>query len=90
MPEGGCITVSTEPVPEHSAIRITVADDGPGMDARTRERALDQFYTTKASGSGLGLAMVARVVEAHGGKHDLQSEPGRGTRVVIELPVTPV
>lgn len=86
MPNGGHITVKSEHVSERAIIRVTVADDGPGMDARTRERALEQFFTTKATGSGLGLALALRVAEAHGGKIDIESELGAGTRVTIDLP----
>jgi signal transduction histidine kinase len=63
-----------------------VEDTGTGMDARTRERAFDDFFTTKARGTGLGLAFVRRVVEAHGGAVALESEPGRGTVVRVRLP----
>lgn len=62
---------------------IVVADDGPGMDARTRDRAFEEFYTTKATGSGLGLAFVRRVAEAHGWRARIDSTEGKGTRVVI-------
>ncbi len=65
---------------------VRVEDDGPGMDARTRERAFDEFFTTKATGSGLGLALVSRVARAHGGRVRLESDPGRGTSVEIILP----
>ena len=65
---------------------ISVEDDGTGMDARTRERALDSFYTTRPQGSGLGLAFVRRVVDAHGGELGLTSEEGRGTVVRVRLP----
>ncbi|WP_236607309.1 ATP-binding protein [Sandaracinus amylolyticus] len=67
-------------------IVLRVEDDGPGMDARTRERAFDDFYTTKATGSGLGLAYVARVAQAHGGRARIESEEGVGTSVEIALP----
>jgi signal transduction histidine kinase len=63
-----------------------VEDTGCGMDARTRERAFDEFFTTKPSGSGLGLAFVRRIVEAHGGEVTLASELGRGTIVRVRLP----
>jgi len=63
-----------------------VEDSGAGMDARTRERAFDDFFTTKPSGSGLGLAFVRRVVEAHGGDASLDSALGRGTVVRVWLP----
>ena len=62
---------------------IVIDDDGPGMDARTRDRAFEEFYTTKATGSGLGLAFVRRVAEAHGWRARIDSVEGRGTRVTI-------
>jgi len=64
---------------------VAVRDDGPGMDPRTRERALEGFFTTKSHGSGLGLAFVRRVIEAHGGKLIIDSQEGSGTTVRIEL-----
>ncbi len=71
-----------------SGVEIEVEDSGSGMDARTRERALEDFFTTKVTGSGLGLAFVRRVVEAHGGQLELLSESGRGTLVRLRLPQT--
>lgn len=68
-------------------VTIAIADSGPGMDARTRERAFDEFFTTKATGSGLGLAFVRRVAEAHGGRASLESVEGEGTRVTLTLPL---
>ncbi len=67
-------------------VRIYVKDDGPGMDVRTRERAFDEFYTTKATGSGLGLAFVSRVAEAHGGNARIEGEKGIGTTVELSVP----
>jgi signal transduction histidine kinase len=66
-------------------VAVSVRDDGPGMDARTRERALEGFFTTKSQGSGLGLTFVRRVVEAHEGKLLIDSSDGHGTTVRIEL-----
>jgi signal transduction histidine kinase len=63
-----------------------VTDTGEGMDARQAERAFDDFYTTKATGSGLGLAFVRRVALAHGGDVVLHSAPGKGTTVDLLLP----
>jgi signal transduction histidine kinase len=65
---------------------LSVEDSGEGMDARTAERAFDDFYTTKATGSGMGLAFVRRVVEAHGGRVSLTSREGRGTLIHLRLP----
>ena len=70
-----------------AALRVWVKDDGAGMDARVRERAFDEFYTTKTTGTGLGLAFVGRVAEAHGGKARIESEVGRGTTIEIEVPI---
>ena len=70
---------------QHEWVYIAVRDEGPGMDPRTRERALEGFFTTKSQGSGLGLAFVRRVVEAHRGKLLIDSHEGRGTTVRIEL-----
>jgi signal transduction histidine kinase len=65
---------------------VRVVDTGPGMDARQLARAFDDFFTTKATGSGLGLAFVRRVMVAHGGDVTLTSERGKGTTVELRLP----
>jgi two-component system, NtrC family, sensor histidine kinase HydH len=89
MPGGGLLTLRTEPVHAgaNGSIRITVEDQGGGMDARTVEHAFDDFYTTKAGGCGLGLAFVRRVAEVHGGEARLRSVLSRGTTVELLLPV---
>ncbi|MGB0592195.1 MAG: sensor histidine kinase [Myxococcota bacterium] len=87
MPDGGILTVRTEvSAGLHEALIVTVTDTGSGMDARQLQRAFDDFYTTRQDGSGLGLAFVRRVVEAHGGEVRLSSTLGEGTTVTIELP----
>ncbi|MFN0062982.1 MAG: ATP-binding protein [Myxococcaceae bacterium] len=88
MPNGGTLTVSTQLAqgPREAGVRISVEDTGIGMDARAREQAFEDFFTTKASGTGLGLAFVRRVVEAHRGEVQLTSHEGRGTRVQMFLP----
>jgi signal transduction histidine kinase len=68
-------------------IEIRVEDNGAGMDARTREQAFDEFFTNKPNGSGLGLSLVRRVVEAHGGAVAIDSQEGRGTIVLPKLPI---
>jgi signal transduction histidine kinase len=87
MPRGGSLTVKTAHADTTDGVLIAVEDDGVGMDARVRERAFDDFYTTKAQGSGLGLAFVKRVAEAHGGSVQLSSTLGRGTSVRLCLPL---
>jgi two-component system, cell cycle sensor histidine kinase and response regulator CckA len=83
----GTVTVSCSATPGGRA-RIVVADDGPGMPPAVVERAFEPFFTTKlgGEGTGLGLATVESVVEDSGGTVELDSRPGEGTRVVIELP----
>lgn len=68
-------------------IMLAVEDAGSGMSARIRERALDDFFTTKPNGSGLGLPFVRRVAEAHGGEVSLTSKEGAGTTVRLFLPL---
>ena len=77
--------VTIETLAEPAALVIRVTDRGTGMDARQRERAFEDFFTTKASGSGLGLAFTKRVLVAHGGDVTLTSNSGRGTTVELRL-----
>jgi signal transduction histidine kinase len=67
--------------------KIEVRDRGHGMDQNVLARALDPFFTTRPSGTGLGLPIVQRITEAHGGKLELDSEPGRGTSARMLLPL---
>lgn len=87
MPQGGEVTVSThlEHFDEPEAV-LSVRDGGQGMDPRAREQAFELFFTTKATGSGLGLAFVQQVARAHGGRVRLQSREGSGTLVEVVLP----
>ena len=71
------------------AVRIEISDSGQGMEQGVRERALDPFFTTRPSGTGLGLPIVHRIVEAHGGEIQLDSEEGQGTTVTLLLPLGP-
>jgi two-component system sensor histidine kinase AtoS len=66
---------------------VDVSDDGPGVLAELSDRIFDPFFTTKPEGSGLGLPIVRKIVDAHDGRIDLTSTPGLGTRCRVTLPV---
>jgi signal transduction histidine kinase len=68
---------------------LTVADEGPGIDAELRARIFDPYFTTKQEGTGLGLAIVKKIVLQHGGDIEAGSRPGGGASIVISLPLTP-
>jgi signal transduction histidine kinase len=91
--EGRRLAVSARRGEGSAEVRIEVADDGIGIPAAERERIFDKFYRVGRSetqgrrGSGLGLALVKHVVEAHGGRVTVDSWPGAGSRFAIRLPV---
>ncbi|MDD4788209.1 MAG: HAMP domain-containing sensor histidine kinase, partial [Pirellulales bacterium] len=68
---------------------LDLIDTGCGMDRETQARVFDAFFSTKGSGSGLGLPTTRKIIEAHGGSIALQSELGRGTQFTIKLPLPP-
>jgi signal transduction histidine kinase len=65
---------------------LVVADDGPGMAPEVLAHVFDPFFTTKRTGTGMGLAIAQAIVDAHGGRIELASAPGAGTRAAIWLP----
>ena len=71
---------------DDSGIQISVEDNGKGMSDEVKNQAFSPFYTTKAQGNGLGLAVVYAVVKSHGGKVSLESVEGVGTQVNLILP----
>jgi len=68
---------------------IEIEDSGTGIDAAVKDRLFEPFFSTKTSGSGLGLALVKRIAEDHGGGVSLEPAPGHGTRAVLWLPAGP-
>ncbi len=87
MPQGGVLTLRT--TQNDNTATIEVGDTGAGIAPDERERLFTPYYTNKPHGTGLGLAIVQSVVSDHGGTISVRSEPGRGTRFVIELPRKP-
>ncbi len=88
MPRGGRIDVSAEAL-SASAARVRVRDDGPGIPVEARHRVFEALFTTKAKGSGLGLALCRRILEAHGGSIDLDPSE-TGASFILVLPSTPI
>jgi signal transduction histidine kinase len=72
------------------AVVVELADEGPGMPREVADRVFNPFFTTKPQGTGLGLAIVRKIVDAHDGSIDLETVPGRGTRIRVTLPVKAV
>jgi signal transduction histidine kinase len=88
-PGGGSIQVSLRC--EDDMLNVTVADDGPGIPEDAMPLLFEPFFTTKAAGegTGLGLSISRKIVAAHGGELEVESEVGRGTRFSVRLPVYP-
>ena len=86
-PEGHpALALAAPPLPPGRYAWIEVADDGPGMSEDVARRALDPFFTTKGLGRGLGLPAVSGIVRVHHGALELDTAPGRGTRVRAWIP----
>lgn len=87
MKEGqaGIITIKTFLSPSQM-IGIEIADQGCGIAEAHLERIFDPFYSTKAEGTGLGLAVAKRIIEEHSGQLDVSSHLGKGTSITLLLP----
>ncbi len=87
MPDGGQLTARTRLT--RSGVALDLIDTGCGMDQETALHMFDAFYTTKDRGSGLGLPMAKKGIEAHGARILVQSELDRGTQFTLEFPLPP-
>jgi signal transduction histidine kinase len=87
MDGGGQLVVRTRAA--GLGVLLELIDTGPGMNAETLGKIFQAFYTTKQGGSGLGLPTARKIIEAHGGTIDIETAPGRGTKVTIWLPAPP-
>ena len=84
---GGLVRLTT--VTNGRGVQLVVEDHGCGMTEEVARRALEPFFTTKARGTGLGLPICRKIVEAHGGTISIHSVPGQGTEVTVTLPEGP-
>ena len=85
MPDGGQLVVRTYGTAD--GVALDLIDTGCGMDQKTQSQIFEAFFSTRSSGSGLGLPTARKIIEAHGGRITLQSEPGHGTQFTVKLPV---
>jgi signal transduction histidine kinase len=87
MPGGGELTLQA--ATQGDQVCLNLIDTGQGMTPDVLARIFRPFYSTKVGGNGLGLPTVRKIVEAHGGRIDVQSEVGKGTKFTIHLPALP-
>lgn len=87
MPDGGTLSVTVEVDDSNRYARFTIRDTGNGIEADDLNHVFDPYFTTKASGTGLGLAVVHKIVESHGGDIQVESEKGKGTAFTVLLPL---
>ncbi len=91
MPQGGRVRIfadSSRNAEGTEFIQIHFSDTGPGIPAAEREKVFAPFYSTKATGFGLGLAITKKIVEDHGGHVFIADGADRGTNLVVQLPFT--
>jgi two-component system sensor histidine kinase AtoS len=85
MPDGGTISHST--ICDNQWVRIEIADTGVGISDEDIDRLFDAFFTSKSTGSGLGLTVSAQIINNHGGTIEVQKRKPKGTTFIIKLPV---
>lgn len=86
-PAGGAVTIASDA--QAGSYGITFRDSGPGIDDDTMAHIFEPFFTTKPDGTGLGLVITKKIIEGHGGTLHIKSGMGKGTTVVVTLPVSP-
>ena len=93
MPQGGHLTFSSlllqsgRDSAQEPRARLSLHDSGQGIPPRHLQNVFDPFFTTKETGTGLGLTLSLGIVESHGGSLVVQSPPGQGTTVTMEMPI---
>ncbi len=86
-PPGGAVTVKTRRSEDGGYAEVAVIDRGSGIDHKHLENIFNPFFTTKSDGVGLGLAIVSKIVDEHGGRMSVESEPGKGSVFHVFLPM---
>jgi signal transduction histidine kinase len=86
-PDGGRVELALDQ--QNGLVSVAVQDSGPGISADEVDRIFRPFWSRDGSGTGLGLAIARELASAHGGRIELQTEPGHGTRFELVLPLSP-
>ncbi|MFP4144327.1 MAG: ATP-binding protein [Phycisphaeraceae bacterium] len=87
-PESGVVSLRTEVSGDYEYVRVIVSDNGEGMSGSTRQHLFEPFHSTKGMrGTGLGLVVTKKIVDEHGGRIDVESEPEEGTTFVLNFPL---
>ncbi|MFC1726880.1 nitrogen regulation protein NR(II) [candidate division KSB1 bacterium] len=84
----GKVEVKVKDIKETNRIAIEISDTGIGMDEEIKGKIFNPFFTTRSDGTGLGMAIVKKIIDSHGGEITLESEVGKGTRFLIKIPKT--
>ncbi len=90
MPEGGILRVRTALTNGRFGppqVELTIQDTGPGIPLKIRKKIFNPFFTTREKGTGLGLAIVRSIIDSHNGEIEVESEEGKGTSMIIRLPL---
>jgi signal transduction histidine kinase len=88
MPQGGTLALRVRR--SDDGLRVSVSDTGVGIAPEARAKLFEPFFTTRPEGTGLGLSVSYGIVAAHGGRIDVESEPGRGSTFTVTLPARQV
>jgi signal transduction histidine kinase len=92
MPEGGVLRVMTlqrNGRGNSSCVELRIGDTGPGIPEEVKSKIFNPFFTTRETGTGLGLAIVQSIIDSHNGEIEVFSREGKGTTMIIRLPVRP-
>jgi two-component system sensor histidine kinase HydH len=89
MEDGGTLTVTLANTADRQGVELRISDTGVGVSPELLSQVFYPYFTTKPSGTGIGLAISQKIVADHGGTIDMESEPGKGTTVIIQLPAQP-
>lgn len=88
LPAGGIVTITSGINPDRELVTIEIADNGQGINKEAMDKIFEPFYSTKAKGTGLGLSVSYGIIHKHQGHIEVDSEQGKGTRFLIEIPLT--